>query len=56
VKNLDLSESAVIRIASLNRFQVSLSSEQKIKLVKIENKIVEVVRKRVPSLEKNLNF
>jgi len=56
IKNLDLSESAIIRISSLNRFQIELTTEQKLKLAKTEKDILEVVRKNIPALEKNLNF
>lgn len=56
VKNLDLSESAIIRIAALNRFQISLSTFQKQELARIEKGVLDIVRKNVPALEKNLNF
>lgn len=56
VKNLDLSESAIIRIVALNRFQISLSTFQKQELARIEKGVLDIVRKNVPALEKNLNF
>jgi len=56
IKNLDLSESAIIRIAALNRFQISLSTSQKQELSRIEKAVLDIVRKNIPALEKNLNF
>ncbi len=53
---MDLSESAVIRISALNRFSISLNSEQNIKLLEIETQLKDVIAKRVPDLLSNLNI
>lgn len=53
---IDLSESAIIRLSALNRFNINISTEQNIKLLSIENILKKIVAEKIPSLLPNLHL
>ena len=52
----DLSESAIIRLSALNRFEVELTPKQNLTLHKIEDDLMKIVEDKIPDMKSSLNF
>lgn len=50
LKKEDLSESAIIRLSALNRFQIELSPEETLTLHKVEKKLNDILWESVPTM------